>query len=89
MLSFSEHRLWIMRMEKPGYQQSTMECIRRTGKKGWMMQPVLGRETPGFLATFDAPRGTSAPLKSAILRSHELLRQGISSRSRGLPHPQI
>ena len=31
MLSFSEHRLWIMRMDKPGYQQKTADCIRRTG----------------------------------------------------------
>ena len=82
MLSFSEHRLWIMRLEKPGYQQTTMECIRRTGKKGWMMQPVLARETPGFLANFAAPPGTSAPLKKAVLRSYELLRHGFSSRSR-------
>jgi len=78
MLSFSEHRLWIVRMEKPGYQQATLDCIRRTGKKGWMMQPVLGRETPGFLATFGAPPGTSAPLKTAILHSYRLLRRGIS-----------
>jgi len=82
MLSFSEHRLWIMRLEKPSYQQATMECIRRTGRKGWMVQPALGRETPGFLATFNAPRGTSAPLKKAVLRSYELLRHGFSSRSR-------
>src|ERR1035437_3890594 len=76
MLSFSEHRLWIMRMEKPGYQQTTMDCIRRTGKRGWLVQPVLGRENPGFLASFDAPPGTSAPLKTAFKRSHGLLRQG-------------
>jgi phosphoserine phosphatase len=82
MLSFSEHRLWIVRMEKPGYQQRTLDCIRRTGKNGWMMQPVLGREIPGFLATFGAPPGTSAPLKAAIQHSHRLLRQGISRRSR-------
>jgi hypothetical protein len=82
MLSFSEHRLWIMRLEKPGYQQTTMECIRRAGKKGWIMQPVLGRETPGFLATFSASLGTSAPLKKAVLRSYELLRHGFFSRSR-------
>ena len=80
MLSFSEHRLWIMRMEKPGYQQTTMECIRRTGQKGWMMQPVLGRETPGFLTKFGAPCEASAPLKSAFLRSYELLRLGTSGR---------
>ncbi len=72
MLSFSEHRLWIMRMEKPGYQQTTMDFIRRTGRRGWMIQPVLGRETPGFLATFDAPPGMSALLKTAFRRSRGL-----------------
>jgi hypothetical protein len=72
MLSFSEHRLWIMRMEKPDYQQTTMDCIRRTGKRGWLVQPVLGRETPGFLATFDAPPGTSALLKAAFRHSRRL-----------------
>jgi hypothetical protein len=82
MLAFSEHRLWIMRMEKPGYQQTTLECIRRTGKADWMIQPVLGRETPGFLATFGVPRGTSASLKTAIQHSHRLLRQRTSGRSR-------
>jgi hypothetical protein len=82
MLSFSEHRLWIARMEKSGYQQTTLDCIRRTGKKGWMMQPVLGRETPRFLTTFGAPPGTSAPLKTAIQHSRRLLRQGVSSRSK-------
>ena len=87
MLSFSEHRLWIMRMDKPGYQQKTLECIQRTGKKGWMIQPVLGREAPGFRATFDAPPGTSAPLKAAVLRSYELLRQGTSGRGRENPSP--
>jgi hypothetical protein len=87
MLSFSEHRLWIMRMDKPGYQQKTADCIRRTGTKGWMIQPVLGREAPGFRATFDAPPGTSAPLKAAVLRSYELLRHGTSSRSRENPSP--
>ena len=73
MLSFSEHRLWIMRMEKPGYQQKTADCMQRTGKKGWMIQPVLAREVPGFRAAFDAPPGTSAPLRAAIGQSCELL----------------
>jgi hypothetical protein len=78
MLSFSEHRLWIMRVDKPGYQQKTLDCIRRTGKQGWMIQPVLGREVPGFRVAFDAPLGISAPLRTAIRQSNRLLRSAIS-----------
>jgi hypothetical protein len=73
MLSFSEHRLWIMRMDKPGYQQKTADCIRRTGKKGWMIQPVIGREALGFRTSFDAPPGAPPPLQTAIRQSCELL----------------
>jgi len=78
MLSFSEHRLWIMRMDKAGYQQKTLDCIRRTGKQGWMIQPVLGREVPGFRVAFDAPLGTSGPLRAAVRQSNRLLRSAIS-----------
>jgi hypothetical protein len=80
MLSFSEHRLWIMRMDKPAYQQKAAECIRRTGKKGWMIQPVLVREVPGFRAAFEAPPGASVPLKTAIRQSCGLLRKQTPSR---------
>ena len=78
MLSFSEHRLWIMRMDKPGYQGKTADCIRRTGKKGWMIQPVIGREALGFRTSFDAPSGANASLKTAIRQSNRLLRPVVS-----------
>ena len=80
MLSFSEHRLWIMRLDKPGYQQKTADCIRRTGDKGWLIQPVIGREAMGFRTSFDAPPGANAPLRTAIRQSTRLLRPVISSR---------
>jgi hypothetical protein len=73
MLSFSEHRLWIMRMNKPAYQQKTADCIRRTGKKGWLIQPVIGQEAGGFRTSFEAPPGTSGPLQTVIRQSCELL----------------
>jgi hypothetical protein len=82
MLSFSEHRLWIMRMDKPAYQQKTADCIRRTGKKGWMIQPVIGRHALGFRTSFDAPPGATSPLKTAIRQSNRLLRPAISGRGR-------
>ena len=74
MLSFSEHRLWIMRMDKPGYQQKTADCIRRTGKKGWMIQPVIGRDALGFRTSFDVPPGANLSLKTAIRQSCKVLR---------------
>lgn len=78
MLSFSEHRLWIMRLDKPGYQQKTADCIQRTGKKGWLIQPVIGREARGFRTSFDAPPGAASPLRTAIRQSNRLLRSEIS-----------
>jgi hypothetical protein len=73
MLSFSEHRLWIMRLDKPGYQQKTADFIRLTGRKGWMIQPVIGQEARGFRTSFDVPPGATPPLKTAIRQSCELL----------------
>ena len=78
MLSFSAHRLWIMRLDKPGYQQKTADCIQRTGKKGWLIQPVIGREARGFRTSFDAPPGAASPLRTAIRQSNRLLRSEIS-----------
>jgi hypothetical protein len=73
MLSFSEHRLWIMRLDKPAYQQKTADCIRRTGKQGWMIQPVIGRDALGFRSSFDAPAAANAALRDAIRQSCEVL----------------
>ena len=50
MLSFSEHRLWIARLEKPDYQQVTRKLIRHTGASDWIIQRVLARKAPGFLS---------------------------------------
>jgi hypothetical protein len=49
MLAFSQRRLWIGRLEKPGFQQATAALIRRTGRRGWMIQPALSTQAPGFL----------------------------------------
>ena len=60
MLSFSRNRLWIARLDKPAYQAATAKQIRHTGRRGWILQPVLTREKPGFLAeTKHLPRLTS------------------------------
>jgi hypothetical protein len=60
-------------MDKPGYQQKTADCIRRTGMKGWMIQPVLGREVLGYRPDFNAPPGASGPLQTVIRQACELL----------------
>jgi hypothetical protein len=73
MLSFSENRLWIMRLDKPAYQEKAGECIRRTGKRGWLIQPVIGSGALGFRASFDAPSGAHVALKTAMRRSYQLM----------------
>ena len=50
MLSFSENRLWIARLEKPDYQQATLRLIDRADSKHWLIQPVLCRKTPSFIS---------------------------------------
>ncbi len=54
MLSFSENRLWIARLEKPGYQEATQELIRQTGTNGWLIQPVFSRNHPQFVSDLKA-----------------------------------
>jgi hypothetical protein len=49
MLTFSEHRLWIARLEKPEFQAATARLIRQTMPDRWMVQPTLLGRSPGFL----------------------------------------
>jgi hypothetical protein len=79
MLSFSENRLWIMRMDKPGYQQKTADCVQRIGRKGWLFQPVLGLQAPGFRPGFGAPRRLDKPLRVSIQQSYKFLRPTIQA----------
>jgi hypothetical protein len=50
MMQFSEHRLWIGRLEKPGYQRVAVNAIRGTDSSRWLVQPTLAKECPGFLS---------------------------------------
>ena len=50
MLAFSQHRLWVARLEKPGFQKLTAQLIARTGAAGWLIQPTLAKTSPGFVA---------------------------------------
>jgi len=49
MLSFAENRLWIARLEKPGYLRATLALRKRFGPEGWFFQPALTQSRPGFL----------------------------------------
>jgi hypothetical protein len=48
MLAFSENRLVIARMEKPEFLSAALALMGNTGSKGWMVQPTLTSEVPGF-----------------------------------------
>lgn len=50
MLTVSENRLWIARVEKPGYLQATRELTRKTGAAGWLYQAVRTKGPSGFLS---------------------------------------
>ena len=50
MLAFSEHRLWVARLEKPEFQKLTAKLIARTGAAGWLVQPTLAKSSLGLVA---------------------------------------
>ena len=51
LLAVSQHRLWIARLEKPGYQRATRDLIRKIGGDGWLIQPALARRSPGYVSS--------------------------------------
>jgi hypothetical protein len=51
MMLISQHRLWMARLEKPGYQKATAQLIRRTGDAGWLVQATLAKPVPGLVST--------------------------------------
>lgn len=76
MLSFSRNRLWIARLDKPDYQAATAVCMRSTGPRGWLFQPAVGREKPGFLPGPDAVLGLSTAMQEKARRSLSALAKG-------------
>jgi phosphoserine phosphatase len=69
MMSISQHRLWIARLDKPEPQRATRALIRQTGAAGWIVQGCCPRGPARFLPTLDglsaAPAATSAWRESA------------------------
>lgn len=48
MLSFSQHRLWVHRIDKPRYFEA-MQQVRRSTSGPWLIQPARTRSEPAFL----------------------------------------
>ncbi len=53
MLAFAENRLWLARLEKPGYQRERAACASRARQGSWLIQPVLCKVKPGFVCRPD------------------------------------
>ena len=73
MLAFSEHRLWIARLEKPDYQQATSDLMRRTTTANWLVQPTLCRASPGFVPHSDDLAARLSPIPAKVRASQRLL----------------
>jgi hypothetical protein len=57
MMSISQHRLWIARMERPYFQRKLLNLIRQKGGMNCMVQPTLTKANPGFVADLsEVPR---------------------------------
>lgn len=82
MLSFSEHKLWIARLEKPDYQKTGVRRMRETGLENWIVQPVLAKKSPGFLPDTAQARQKLGALSPAIQSSLRSLRAIAKSSSR-------
>jgi hypothetical protein len=73
MLSFAEHRLWIARLEKPGYLRSTLALTKRCGPQAWLFQPTLTQGRPGFVPDAGTVRQRDPEPSASIRESLRLL----------------
>jgi hypothetical protein len=60
MMTFSQNRLWIARLDKTGFQQKTARLINETGHAGWLLQATLTKGNPGFVAEHEDMGATVA-----------------------------
>lgn len=82
MMAFSQHRLWIARLEKSAYQQATEKLIRRTGQAGWIVQPTRTGDAPGFL-------GNAAPVAWRDPFTAAAIPQGSPALAPAVPRPKV
>lgn len=72
MLQFSQHKLWLARLEKPDYQKQTAKLITETTKNQWVIWPTRCKKTPGILHDLQTLKGELSP---AIAESLQILGQ--------------
>ncbi len=71
MAAYSEHRLWLARLEKPAYQKATIDLLKRCDGNPWMIQPIIAAGGIGFIDRPEAPVRNS--MSAAVRRSEKLL----------------
>jgi len=81
LLTFSHNRLWIAQLEKPNYQKAAADLYHQSGKKGWLFQATLTKESPGFVAN---PANISKRLQkvSPAIRQSIRILAGLNSTNR-------
>ena len=85
MMSISQHRLWIARMERPYFQRKLLNLIRQKGGMNCMVQPTLTKENPGFLRELkDIPRRL-AFIPAEVRETRHILAR-VASLSRRTPN---
>lgn len=73
MLDRAENRLWITRLEKMGYQEGLVEQIGDSLPGNWLIQPVLYKKSPGFVATQAELDKRLAPKASALAKTTKVV----------------
>ncbi len=66
MLRYSTHRLWLARLEKPGYQEALTGLPENILQKGWIIQPTIAGDQPGFVPDPAGLCGKSASHKKSL-----------------------
>jgi hypothetical protein len=85
MLSFSRHRLWIARLEKPNNQRALSEATWRARTGRWIIQPALCQRAPGFLPDVRAVGGLLGRVPDKVAESLSALRSPAWTLSQGGP----
>ncbi len=73
MLDRAENRLWITRLESLGYQKGLVEQMGDSLPGNWMIQPVLYKKSPGFVATQAELDKRLAPKPSALAKTTKVV----------------
>jgi phosphoserine phosphatase len=87
MMTISQHRLWIARIEQPSFQRKLLDWIRKNGSANWMVQPTLTRVMPGFVPDWSEIVRRLGSLSAEVRETRRILNQVASltrrARSRG------